>query len=162
PLTINEPNYDNFAFFCFLAGRTRHLRFGTAIYQAALRHPFVLVRAIQTLDILSKGRCEIGVGAGWVRSEYEAAGVDWRTRGRRRRGGFRASAGVRGPRGWPCSGGVFSPPPPVVLPQGQPPPPPPPIHAGGTGMPSLRRAARLDGWIGRDYTTETVQYYVDT
>jgi probable F420-dependent oxidoreductase len=65
-----------------LCGMTSRIRLGTNILIAALRRPVVLAKAAATLDVLSGGRLDLGVGIGWQREEYEAAGLDWATRGR--------------------------------------------------------------------------------
>lgn len=65
-----------------LAGRTERVRLGTNILLAALRRPAVLAKTLATLDILSNGRVDLGVGVGWQRAEYDAAGLDFTTRGR--------------------------------------------------------------------------------
>jgi probable F420-dependent oxidoreductase len=65
-----------------LCGMTSRVRLGTNILIAALRRPVVLAKAAATLDVLSGGRLDLGVGIGWQREEYEAAGLDFGTRGR--------------------------------------------------------------------------------
>ena len=65
-----------------LAGITTHVRLGTNILLAALRRPVVLAKTAATLDVLSGGRLDIGVGVGWQREEYVAAGLDFDGRGR--------------------------------------------------------------------------------
>src|SRR6476659_3579118 len=64
-----------------LAGMTERIRLGTNILIAALRRPVVLAKATATLDVLSHGRLDLGVGLGWQREEYEAAGLDFGRRG---------------------------------------------------------------------------------
>ena len=65
-----------------LCGLTSRVRLGTNILIAALRRPVVLAKAAATLDVLSGGRLDLGVGIGWQREEYEAAGLDFGSRGR--------------------------------------------------------------------------------
>lgn len=69
--------------FAFLAGVTRTVRFGTAVLVLPQRDPLLLAKQLATADQLSKGRVEIGIGAGWLADEFAALGVDFATRGRR-------------------------------------------------------------------------------
>jgi probable F420-dependent oxidoreductase len=65
-----------------IAGSTERVRLATGILLAALRRPVVLAKTAATLDVLSSGRLDLGVGVGWQREEYEAAGLDFDRRGR--------------------------------------------------------------------------------
>jgi probable F420-dependent oxidoreductase len=65
-----------------LCALTTRVRLSTLILLAALRRPVVLAKAAATIDVLSNGRFELGVGVGWQREEYEAAGLDFERRGR--------------------------------------------------------------------------------
>jgi probable F420-dependent oxidoreductase len=58
-----------------VAGATRRLRLGTLVVNNDLRHPAVLAQDAATVDRLSGGRLELGVGAGWALSEYRRAGI---------------------------------------------------------------------------------------
>ena len=63
------------------AARTKRTRLMTGILLAGLRRPATLAKSLSTLDVLSEGRLDIGVGVGWQREEYEANGVAYKGRG---------------------------------------------------------------------------------
>ncbi len=65
-----------------LSGVTTQIRLGTGILLAALRRPVVLAKSAVTIDVLSGGRLDLGVGIGWQREEYVAAGLNFKARGR--------------------------------------------------------------------------------
>jgi probable F420-dependent oxidoreductase len=65
-----------------VAGATRTVRLSTGIIIAGLRPAAVLAKTTATLDVLSRGRLDIGVGTGWQKEEYEACGLDFSKRGR--------------------------------------------------------------------------------
>jgi probable F420-dependent oxidoreductase len=57
------------------AAVTSQLRIGTMVLNNDFRHPVVLAREAATVDMLSEGRLELGLGAGYMKAEYEQAGV---------------------------------------------------------------------------------------
>ncbi|MGX7826823.1 LLM class flavin-dependent oxidoreductase [Actinokineospora sp. 24-640] len=131
----------------FLAARTSRVRLGIAVLNLPFFAPPLLAKQLGTLDVLSGGRLDAGLGIGWADEEYVAVGADRRARGRRaeeylpllRRfwtdrvvehtGEFyRVPATSMDPRPVQAGG--------------------PPILLGGAAAPALRRAGRLaDGWV---------------
>lgn len=59
------------------AAVTTQLRVGTMVIDNDFRHPVMLAKEAATLDALSGGRFELGIGAGWLRDEYERAGLQY-------------------------------------------------------------------------------------
>jgi len=57
------------------AAEATSLRIGTFVLNNDLRHPTVLAQELATIDAITNGRLEIGIGAGWNRHEYAAAGL---------------------------------------------------------------------------------------
>jgi probable F420-dependent oxidoreductase len=73
-----------------LAVRTSRVRLGTLVLGAPFRHPSILAKSATTIDLLSGGRLDLGIGAGWYREEFEAFGYRFGSVGDR----FRALEGV--------------------------------------------------------------------
>ena len=65
------------------ANATSTLRMGALVFGNDYRHPVVLAKDMATLDVLSDGRMEFGIGAGWMRTDYEAAGMSYDRPGER-------------------------------------------------------------------------------
>jgi len=59
------------------------LRLGTCILIVPQRNPVVLAKELATLDVLTDGRVELGLGVGWLREEFDALGIPWERRGAR-------------------------------------------------------------------------------
>jgi probable F420-dependent oxidoreductase len=156
PIPANVPVYDVFSYLGFLAGQTEQIHFGTQVYNIGLRHPFVVARAVTTLDVVSKGRVEFGIGASWLQAEWEALGLDFSTRGRRVDETINVCQ-----RLWSEDvvehhgeffdfGPVMFEPKPTHSPW-------PPLHIGGDGPAALRRAATVgDGWIPMNHSLEQI------
>jgi len=155
PVPSSVPVYDAFAYLCYLAGRTSTIRLGTNVYLLGLRHPFTAARAVQTLDVVSGGRAEVGIGAGWLRSEWSAAGLDPRTRGRRLDEALSVCKRLWTEEVIEHHGEFYSfesvmfEPKPIQKPW-------PKIHVGGESPAALRRAAaHADGWYGLVHTPQS-------
>jgi len=148
----DAPMPDIFMVFAFLAAVTSRISFGSAVYILPVRHPIVSARGIGTLDVLSGGRTYFGVGAGWLPDEFEIAGEDFGTRGRRMDECVRIIRELWEKEEPAYEGEFYS----FPAARFEPKPvqkPGPPILVGGDSEPALNRAAKLgDGWCGRTNT----------
>ncbi len=130
---------DPLATLAFLAARTERIRLGTAVLILPYRPPLPTAKWIATLQELCGGRLLLGVGAGWMRPEFQALGVP-----RSRRGALTDEALEFFHR---CFGDE------VVVANGQeflfrPRPERPPIYIGGAAPHAIERALRWgDGWM---------------
>ncbi len=79
----SEPWYDSVVWCAAIAAVTSRVEIGTAVLLAGLRHPLVLAKQLASIDAMSGGRMVAGVGAGWMREEYDALGIPFESRGRR-------------------------------------------------------------------------------
>jgi probable F420-dependent oxidoreductase len=85
-LTVPDHLADFFAPFPALvsaAAATTHLRVGTTVLNNDFRHPVLLAREAATVDLLTEGRLQLGMGAGYMQAEYEEAGFPFEAGGRR-------------------------------------------------------------------------------
>lgn len=151
PVPAQTPIYDVPAYLSYLAGITKRIRLGVYVYLLGIRHPFVTARGFATLDIVSNGRAELGVGAGWLLNEWAAAGLDPRTRGRRLDESVHVVRRLWTEEVIEHHGEFFDfepvafEPKPVQKPH-------PPISVGGESERAMRRGALLDGWMGLVHT----------
>ena len=67
----------------FLAAHTTTVRLGTAMVLLPQRNPVYTAKEVATLDWLSGGRVDLGIGVGWLEEEFRAVNVPWPRRGRR-------------------------------------------------------------------------------
>ena len=139
--------HDPLAVLAFLAGKTSGARLGTAIVNAPFYAPIVLAKALTTIDHLSGGRLDVGIGAGWMPEEFEAAGTPMENRGARVEEFVACLKAIWADDIVDYEGPLFDvhrsrvDPKPVQRPH-------PPILLGGTAEPALRRAGRIAaGWI---------------
>jgi probable F420-dependent oxidoreductase len=141
-----DPSIDPWLGLAFVAAVTERVQLGTCVSQIAIRHPVIMARQLATLDRLSGGRVIVGAGAGWVREEFAATGVDYETRGGRLAEAIQVIRHLwSAPEtGW--EGKHFMVPPVKVL---QPATPGgPPIFVGASNSRGLRRAAKYgDGYL---------------
>ena len=83
PAEPDTPIPDPLIWLAFAAAAAPTLRLGTCILIVPQRNPLVLAKELATLDQLSGGRVELGLGVGWMKEEFDALGVDWERRGAR-------------------------------------------------------------------------------
>lgn len=78
-----SPLPDPISWLCYVAAVTQTIRLGTGILILPQRNPLVLAKEVATLDSLSGGRAELGIGVGWLEEEFDALGVPFAGRGAR-------------------------------------------------------------------------------
>jgi probable F420-dependent oxidoreductase len=131
----------------FLAGQTSRARLGVAVVNFPWYSPLLLAKMASTLDVVSRGRLDLGLGLGWAAEEFAATATEPGRRGAMAEEFLRALDAIwtqdvvthEGPLG--VLRGVRVEPKPVQRPR-------PPVLLGGTVDAALRRAGRMaDGWI---------------
>lgn len=137
---------DPFVILSFVAAATRTLRLQTGILVLPYRHPFITARAVATLDVVSGGRVTLGVGAGYLKGEYKALGVDFERRNEIMDEYLKAMKAAWGADEFTFQGTGYQAlgnrilPRPIQRPH-------PPLLIGGNSRRAIRRAAELgDGW----------------
>ncbi len=83
PGDSSSPIPDPMVWLAFLAAHSSTLVLGTGIVILPERNPLVFAKEAATLDQLSGGRFQLGIGVGWLREEFEALGIPWEKRGKR-------------------------------------------------------------------------------
>jgi len=132
------------------ADATESLRVGTLVFDNDYKHPVVLAKEMATIDVLSGGRVELGLGAGWMTSDYEQSGIAHDSPGvrvSRMEEGIAVIKGLFAPDPLSFSGEHYQ----VTGLDGQPKPlqqPGPPILIGGGGRRVLSIAAREADIVG--------------
>jgi probable F420-dependent oxidoreductase len=156
PIPPGLPVFDALVYLAFLAARTERIRFGTQVYNIGLRHPFTTARAVATLDVVSEGRVDLGIGASWLRAEWDAVGLDFDTRGARVDEAIEICQRLWSDEVIEHHGRFFDfdpvmfEPKPVQKPW-------PRLHIGGDGPAALRRAATVgDGWVPMNHTLDEI------
>jgi probable F420-dependent oxidoreductase len=137
---------DPFVMLSFVAAATSKLTLHTGILVLPYRNPFITARAVATLDVFSGGRVTLGLGAGYLKGEYRALGVDFERRNDIMDEYLRAlKAALSGEEftfkgtGYEALGNRIQPGP-IQKPH-------PPLLVGGNSKRAIRRAAELgDSW----------------
>jgi probable F420-dependent oxidoreductase len=148
PDSATEPRLEALTALAFLAAATRSVRLGVGVLVLPQRQPVLLAKQLTSLDVLSEGRLDVGVGVGHVVAELEALGVSVSARGAMTDEFLEAilalwtgsPATFEGR--WVSFSEVTQSPQPRQRPG-------PPLIVGGHSRAALRRAARFaDGWFG--------------
>lgn len=138
---------DPFVTLSFAAAATSTLRLQTHILVLGYRNPFLLAKSVLSLDLLSRGRLTVGVGAGYLRGEFDALGATFEGRGRLaeetidalKRALTEEDIELTG-AGFQARGNTMRP-----LPVQR---PHPPLWMGGNSRPAIRRAVdQCEGWL---------------
>jgi probable F420-dependent oxidoreductase len=144
--------YDTVATLSWLAAQTTSTRLLSSVFNLSYRHPLATAKSFATLDLLSKGRVIIGVGAGHLEPEFAALGADFASRGQVADRALQVldvalrDGSVDGMEVAPRA---------VQQPR-------PPIWVGGSAPAAVRRAARLaDGWLPQGTPLDQMPALVD-
>jgi probable F420-dependent oxidoreductase len=131
----------------YAAARTSRIRLGVAVINLPYLSPAYLAKQAATLDVLSGGRFDLGLGTGWSEPEFIATGSDPKPRGRRTEEYLAALATMWSGEPGSYAGEFYTVPPSVMAPAPVQ-PGGPPVLLGGTAEIALRRAGRLAaGWV---------------
>jgi probable F420-dependent oxidoreductase len=130
----------------YLASATSAIRLGVAVVNHPFASPLLIAKQAATVDVLSGGRLDLGIGSGWLPEEFTGSGADMARRGARAEEYVAALRALwTADRGY--NGSFFQ------IPPGRQDPPPvqrpgPPILLGGMSEAAMERAGRIgDGWV---------------
>ena len=146
-----EPVYrsvlDPVAALAYAAAVTTRIRLGVAVINAPYISPGYLAKQAASIDVLSSGRLDLGLGLGWMPEEFALTGASMQRRGARAAEYIRVLHALWGEQPAEFSGEFYTVPRGTVLPRPVQ-PGGPPILLGGTSPLALRRAGRIaDGWV---------------
>jgi probable F420-dependent oxidoreductase len=150
----STPLFDPLITLAYVAAQTQRIQLGTSIYILPLRHPIVAAKLVATLDALSNGRVLLGIGAGWLKEEFDCVEAPWEHRGARMEEAIHVMRLLWSEDRVAHEGRFFKfeeigfEPKPVRRPL--------PILIGGESQVALKRAARNgNGWFGLRHTPES-------
>ena len=154
PMSSDDPYPDCWVSLAFIAAATTRLRFAPAVYVLPLRNPFEVAKAAGALSLFSDNRFVLGVGAGWMKEEFDIYGVEFAGRGKRMDEMIEIMQKLWDGGTVEYHGKHYD------FPRLQIEPAPKqrvPVYVGGANRAALKRAAVLgDGWIGAGNTPEQV------
>ena len=138
---------DPVAALAYAAAVTTSIRLGVAVINAPYVSPGYLAKQAATVDVLSSGRLDLGLGLGWMPEEFAMTGASMERRGARTAEYVRVLRTIWGEQPAEFSGEFYAVPRGTVLPRPVQ-PDGPPILLGGTAPVALRRVGRIaDGWV---------------
>jgi len=130
-----------------VAAVTQRIRLGVAVVNAPFYAPLLLAKQLTTLDEVSAGRLDVGLGLGWANQEFAAVGAPMEHRGARTAEFVRCLKAIWDDDERGFDGRFFQVPPARIEPKPRQ-RPHPPLLLGGTAQPALRRVGRIaDGWV---------------
>jgi probable F420-dependent oxidoreductase len=160
PISGDMPYPDVWTTIAAMAMVTTHLKFSTAVYVLPLRNPIEVAKATGTIARISQNRLILGAGAGWMKEEFDAYGVDFGSRGKRMDEAIDVLRKLWAGGFVEHHGQFFDFPEIAVAPA---PTAPIPIYIGGASDFALRRAARTgQGWIGAGNSIDEVPVVLET
>jgi len=153
---------DPFLALTYAAAVTKRIRLGTGICLLPERHPMIAAKEVASLDKLSKGRFDFGVGIGWMKEEFEALQIPWPKRAQRTRDYLTAMQALwtqaeSSHQGEFCEfKPVRSYPKPVQSPH-------PPLIFGGESDAALKRVGEIgNGWWGVNVSPDAAKLHLAT
>ena len=155
--TDTDGELDGLLSLAYLAAVTDRIRLGIGVCIVPQRNPVYTAKDVTTLDRLSNGRFDFGVGIGWLAEEFEGVGVSYARRGSRTREYIDVMKSLWGEPRAEYAGEFFS------LPESHQDPKPlqqphPPIHFGGNSASARNRVAdQGQGWLPWDISPEEAQ-----
>ena len=157
PWPASIPYLDAFTALTWVGAVTRTVRLGTSVLVLPMRPPLIVAKTAATLDALTGGRVILGVGAGWLREEFDLLGQPFGTRGRRMKEAVRVLKACWSDDPVSFEGEYFR-----LPPFGMDPKPRQgarlPVLGGGESDAALRRVAEVcDGWHPLNLTPERVE-----